>query len=53
LRLTEIPLRVVNEGKEIEWEQLGELLVEPSFRVLSRRWLVERTFSWIEARTER
>ena len=43
---------MVKEGKEIEWEQLRELLVEPSFRVLPRRWLVERTFSWIETRTE-
>ncbi len=43
---------MVKEGKEIEWEQLRELLVESSFRVLSRRWLVEPTFRWMETRTE-
>jgi hypothetical protein len=42
----------VEENEEIECEQLRKLLVEPGFRVLPRRWVVEWTFSWIETRTE-
>jgi hypothetical protein len=42
----------VKEDEEIECEQLRKLLVEPGFRVLPRRWVVEWTFSWIETRTE-
>lgn len=32
------------EGAVIDWEKL---LPPPGFRVLPRRWVVERTFSWI------
>lgn len=38
----------MKEGEEIDWERLGKLLPEPGFRVLPRRWVVERTFSWID-----
>ena len=34
----------VKEGVAIDWEKL---LPPRSFRVLSRRWVVERTFSWL------
>jgi putative transposase len=33
------------EGVEVDWEKL---LPARSFRVLPRRWVVERTFSWID-----
>jgi putative transposase len=32
------------EGKEIDWERL---MPQQGFRVLPRRWVVERTFSWL------
>ena len=32
------------EGKEIDWERL---MPPRGFRVLPRRWVVERTFSWL------
>ncbi len=38
----------VKEGEEPDWEKLRELLPSAGFRVLPRRWVVERTFSWIE-----
>ena len=38
----------VKEGEEPDWEKLRELLAVPGFRVLPRRWVVERTFSWID-----
>ena len=38
----------VKEGEEIDWERLRKLLPEPGFKVLPRRWVVERTFSWID-----
>jgi len=34
----------VKEGVTIDWE---ELLPPRGFRVLPRRWVVERTFSWL------
>jgi putative transposase len=37
----------VKEGEEIYWERISKLLPEPGFKVLARRWVVERTFSWI------
>ena len=39
----------VKEGEEPDWEKLAKLLPPPGFRVLPRRWVVERTFSrgWI------
>jgi len=38
------------EGEEPDWEDLRRrgLLPKPGFRVLPRRWVVERTFSWID-----
>ena len=33
------------EGVEVDWEKL---LPPRSFQVLPRRWVVERTFSWID-----
>jgi transposase len=33
------------KGVEVDWEQL---LPPKGFQVLPRRWVVERTFSWIE-----
>jgi transposase len=33
------------EGKKIDWQ---ELLPPQGFVVLPRRWVVERTFSWID-----
>jgi transposase len=33
------------EGVEVEWENL---LPPKGFQVLPRRWVVERTFSWID-----
>jgi putative transposase len=33
------------EGVEVDWEQL---LPPKGFQVLPRRWVVERTFSWID-----
>jgi transposase len=33
------------EGVKVEWEQL---LPPKGFQVLPRRWVVERTFSWID-----
>jgi hypothetical protein len=38
----------VKEGEEIDWERLRKLLPEPGFKVLARRWVVERMFSWID-----
>ncbi len=38
----------VKEGEEPDWEKLRKLLPPPGFRVLPRRWVVERTFSWID-----
>jgi putative transposase len=32
------------EGKEVDWQRLMALR---GFRVLPRRWVVERTFAWI------
>jgi len=32
------------EGKEVDWQRL---MPPKSFRVLPRRWVVERTFAWI------
>jgi putative transposase len=32
------------EGKQIDWERL---MPQQGFRVLPRRWVVERTFSWL------
>ena len=37
----------VEEGEEPDWEKPAKLLPPPGFRVLPRRWVVERTFSWI------
>jgi putative transposase len=33
------------EGVKVDWEKL---LPAPGFQVLPRRWVVERTFSWID-----
>jgi transposase len=33
------------EGVKVDWEKL---LPPPGFQVLPRRWVVERTFSWID-----
>ena len=33
------------EGMKVDWEKL---LPSPGFQVLPRRWVVERTFSWID-----
>jgi transposase len=38
----------VKEGEEIDWDRIRKLLPEPGFKVLPRRWVVERTFSWID-----
>jgi putative transposase len=38
----------VKEGEEPDWEKLRQLLLPPGFRALPRRWVVERTFSWID-----
>lgn len=40
----------VKEGEEPDWDDLRArgLLPEPGFKVLPRRWVVERTFSWID-----
>jgi len=38
----------VREGEEPDWEKLEELLPKPGFKVLPRRWVVKRTFSWID-----
>jgi putative transposase len=38
----------VKEGEEIDWERIRKLLPEPGFKVMARRWVVERTFSWID-----
>lgn len=38
----------VKEGEEIDWERISKLLTEPGFKVLPRRWIVERTFSRID-----
>jgi transposase len=32
------------EGKEVEWHRL---MPERGFKILPRRWVVERTFSWL------
>ena len=32
------------EGEKVDWQRL---MPPPSFRVLPRRWVVERTFSWL------
>jgi transposase len=33
------------EGVKVDWERL---LLPKGFQVLPRRWVVERTFSWID-----
>lgn len=40
----------VPEGEEPDWDDLRArgLLPEPGFKVLARRWVVERTFSWLD-----
>ncbi len=40
----------VPEGEEPDWDDLRArgLLPEPGFKVLPRRWVVERTFSWVD-----
>jgi putative transposase len=35
----------LKEGVKVDWEKL---LPPPGFQVLPRRWVVERTFSWID-----
>ncbi len=39
----------VKEGEEPDWDELRArgLLQEPGFKVLARRWVVERSFSWV------
>ncbi len=39
----------VPEGEEPDWDDLRArgLLPEPGFKVLPRRWVVERSFSWV------
>jgi putative transposase len=32
------------EGKQVDWQRL---MLPKGFRVLPRRWVVERTFAWI------
>jgi transposase len=32
------------EGKEVDWHRL---MPPKGFKVLSRRWIVEKTFSWL------
>ena len=39
----------VKEGEENDWERMRKLLSEPGFKVLLRRWVVERTNSWHNA----
>jgi putative transposase len=34
------------EGVAVDWQK--QLLSPPGFQVLPRRWVVERTFSWID-----
>src|SRR5260370_14485135 len=34
---------LVSEGEEVDWDRL----FPPGFRPLPRRWVIERTFSWI------
>ena len=46
--LAQAPLRVGQRGEESDWGKLRELLPPPGFRILPRRWVVDRTFSWIE-----
>jgi transposase len=36
------------EGEEVDWQRL---MPPRGFRVLPRRWVVERTFAWISATT--
>jgi putative transposase len=38
----------VREGEEPDWEKLKELLPKSGFKVLPRRGVVERTFSWTD-----
>ena len=45
----EAALRMVSpEGEEPDWDKLGArgLLPKPGFKVLPRRWVVERSFAW-------
>ena len=35
---------LAKEGKEVDWQRL---MPPRGFRVLPRRWVVERTFAWI------
>jgi transposase len=35
-------------GETPDWEKLEDLLPKPGFKVLPRRWVVERTFPWID-----
>jgi putative transposase len=37
----------VPKGVEPDWEKIDALLPPPGFRVLPRRWVIERTFSWL------
>jgi transposase len=45
LRALTVPKRglLVPEGTEVDWDKL----FPPGFRPLPRRWVVERTISWI------
>ena len=38
------------EGEEPDWDDLGArgFLPEPGFKVLPRRWVVERSFAWTD-----
>jgi transposase len=38
------------EGVKVDWEHL---LAPKGFQVLPRRWVVERTFAWIEQNSNR
>jgi len=38
----------VKDGQEIDRERITKPLPEPGFKVLPRRWVVERTFSWMD-----
>ncbi len=38
----------VKEGEEIDWERIKKLSRKPGFKILPRRWVVERTFSWLD-----
>ena len=40
----------VKEGVKVDWQKL---LPPEGFQVLPRRWVVERTFSWIDQNSNR